>query len=1070
MPDSEPMAPVVSIDKGSVTRKSVTVTGSFTDKASGITEYGFQMAEGSPENWKVIANNPPKDGTGRFSHTVEGLVQGRDYYFRTFISNGSTVKYSPASEAVQTLPNTVASVTEVSLEGCVLSASIEDDGGRAILSVGFLGGVSSTLSEITQKGIEIPAVLDADGKHFSARVGNEFELGETYYFVAYAENAEDALHTYKGYSPKALSVTVNDAFPAKVEDPAFAEYLVAQFDSDKDGMLSWAELRAVTAIDVTTDKITSIQEIALMPELQYLSCRGSSRGTGKLTALDISQNPELTYLDCAQNKITRLDLEHNGALRTLDVGGNPLTVLDINSCENLQTFNARGCTSLKQILVWVDFDEAGHPDFSKEYTTAYVCSPSAAVPIADAIFRDYCVASFDLDKNGKLSVDEAAAVQAISVSTDEIASLEGLAYFTGLQRLSCCGTQNSIGLSNGRLKTLDLSGNPGLTELLCENNQLATLDLSGLTGLTTLDCSANLLTKLDIRNNKRLSQLDCSDNPLTEICLLPDQSFSQLKKPESTKLLYQLNGLSLTPEELVLEAGETAVLTVVIDPETAVDRDGILAGIAWTSSDESVAIVNHAGEVTAVGYGQCSVTAVYDEHTATCSVSVSPLQVTSITLDLESCELLVEETVQLLATLLPESAAGQPVTWESSQPEIATVSEAGLVTAVSVGTCTITASSGDQKATCSVTVSPILVTAIEIDPVSRELSIGESFTIAATVLPSNATDPNVQWRTSDETVATVSSSGEVTAVGVGSCVITASVGEVEAACEVTVLSVPVSSVMLDCESWRLMVGDSFTLHAQVLPSYATFTAVSWQSSDSSVAMVDEDGVVTALSAGICTITAEADGQSAGCELTVTATAIPVTSLSLNRANMALSIGDVDTLTAAVLPVDATYKTVSWSSDNESVATITDDGVVTGVSMGACTLTAKVDGCQVTCPVVVGPIPITSSFFPDERFREYISTYLDPDEDGFLFITELAAITVIEVEDMSLKTLQGIEFFFSLTTLHCSGNQLTSLDVSSLTRLTELMCDENPSLKDIWLSSGQVLTTLTCDGTATVHYR
>lgn len=1067
-PASEPALPTVSVKGESITRLSLTVTGSFADKGSTVKEYGLQMAAGSVADWQVIVQNPPRDAEGRFTHTVEGLTPGGVYFFRTYISNGLTTKYSATTDAVKTLEKSEAVLSPVTLNGYTLSAGIEDDGGRTIQSVGFLGGASPEIRDLIQSGRDLPAVLSSDGRSFSTTVSSEFDLGETYYFVAYAENSEDALHTFKGYSSAALPVTITEEFPTRIEDPAFAAYLTTHFDSNGDGLLSWAELRAITAIEVNTDAVVSVDEISQMPELRRLSCCGSARGAGKLTSLDVSHNPKLTtlrcdnnkltaltvganplldtlscagnnltslgvsgnpdlvYLNCAQNQLTQLDVEANLALRELNIGGNPISVIDIYPCEDLQTFNARGCTALSRILTWADFDESAHPDFTKESATAYACSPSAAVPLADANFKAYCVANFDLDHNGRLSVGEAEEVREITVSTDEIASLEGLSYFTGLQKLSCCGSQqrSAFGRWSGQLADLDLSANTALTELSCSGNQLQALDLSHnpdlkkldcsgnrlsvldvsnnprltslrcgdndlatlplahnpqltdlsceanrlialdvalLTALTALDCSQNQIVSLDISGNKRLSSLNCTDNPMTQVILYADQLVTTLQKPESTELFYRIDGLSLSVDNLALQVEESAVLSAVIDPETAVDPDTILARMVWRSSDEKIATVSQTGAVTAIAVGTCTVSVSYDDKSASCTVRVSPVPVASITLTPSSSEILIDETVQLQATILPENASAQTIEWKSSRPAVATVSDSGLVTGISVGSCTITATADGKEATCRITVLPVPVTDIEVDPTSRELYIGEDFTIEATVLPANATDQDVQWRSSDEAVATVTSYGLVEAEGEGSCTITAYIGDVEASCEVTVLAIPVSRVSLNRTEWDMVVGDSFTLQASVLPTNATHRTVIWSTSDRSVATVSSSGTVTAVAVGSCTITAEADGVRASCRVTVQARAIEVTSVTLSPSSLSLTEGETETLTAIILPANATDKAVTWSSDDTSVATVSQEGAVTAVGVGTCNILATAGGKSAACRVTVAAstIPVTS---------------------------------------------------------------------------------------------------------------
>ena len=182
--------------------------------------------------------------------------------------------------------------------------------------------------------------------------------------------------------------------------------------------------------------------------------------------------------------------------------------------------------------------------------------------------------------------------------------------------------------------------------------------------------------------------------------------------------------------------------------------------------------------------------------------------------------------------------------WASSKQSVATVSDAGLVTAVSEGTATITATSGGKKATCVVTVtSPVInVESVELDKTEIALTKGETFKLNATVKPDNASETTVIWTSADEAVAKVDQSGEVTAMGAGSTVITASAGEKSADCTVTV-TVPVESVALDRPGATMATGETLILTATVLPEDATDKSLTWASTNPDIADVDQEGKV-----------------------------------------------------------------------------------------------------------------------------------------------------------------------------------------------------------------------------------
>ena len=319
---------------------------------------------------------------------------------------------------------------------------------------------------------------------------------------------------------------------------------------------------------------------------------------------------------------------------------------------------------------------------------------------------------------------------------------------------------------------------------------------------------------------------------------------------------------------------------------------------------------------------------------------------TSITLNKTELTLAVNGTEQLEATVTPE---GQEIIWTSSDTDVATVSEDGLVTAVKAGTATITAKLNDgKKATCTVTVLEI-----SLDKTELTLIEGDAEQLTATVSPEGAA---VTWSSSDSDVATVSESGLVTAVKAGTATITAKVNdETTATCTVTVEEKTTTMITLDKTEITLTVGNTEQLTAKVNPETETVT---WGSSDPDVATVSDDGLVTAVKAGTATITAAlADGKEATCAVTVR----EETSISLNKTETTLTVGETEQLEATVNPET---ETVTWTSSDTDVATVSKTGLVTAVKAGTATITAALaDGKEATCVVTVqkDPTKITISF-------------------------------------------------------------------------------------------------------------
>ena len=405
-----------------------------------------------------------------------------------------------------------------------------------------------------------------------------------------------------------------------------------------------------------------------------------------------------------------------------------------------------------------------------------------------------------------------------------------------------------------------------------------------------------------------------------------------------------VTSVTLDKTSASLKVKGAVTLKATVNPDDATDKT-----VTWTTSDASVATVKD-GVVTALKIGTATITAKAGDKTATCTVTVEPTPVTSVTLDKTSASLKVKGTVTLKATVNPSDATDKTVTWSTSNASVATVKD-GVVTALKIGTATITAKAGDKTATCAITVEATPVTSITLDKTTATLEDKETLTLKATVAPDDATDKTVTWTSSNASVATVKD-GVVTAVKAGTATITAKAGDKTATCTVTVkaAAVPVTRLTLSTEYVSLKVNEAVTIKANVYPDNATDKTVTWTSSNTSVATV-KDGVVTAVKVGTATITAKAGTLSKTCTVNVTPATVAVTGVTLDKTSASLKVDETVTLTATVSPSDATEKTVTWSSSNSAVATV-KDGVVTAVAVGTATITAKAGDKTATCTVTV----------------------------------------------------------------------------------------------------------------------
>ncbi|MBQ6302047.1 MAG: Ig-like domain-containing protein [Bacteroidales bacterium] len=345
-----------------------------------------------------------------------------------------------------------------------------------------------------------------------------------------------------------------------------------------------------------------------------------------------------------------------------------------------------------------------------------------------------------------------------------------------------------------------------------------------------------------------------------------------------------------------------------------------------------------------------------------CQKEPKTIAVTGITLSQTSVELTEGESTRITATISPSNATNKTVIWSSDNSYV-TVSD-GTITGTKPCTATVTAKSDDggKTATCQVRVIArnVSVSGISLDKTELSMIEGDTQALTATVSPSNATNQSVTWTSNNESVATISYSGVVTAKSPGTATITVKTndGGKTATCDVTVKAkvVSVTGVTLDKASLTLTEGETQTLVASVTPENATDKSLSWSSSNNSVATISSNGQITAVSAGTATITVKTNdgGKTATCAVTVMAKTVSVTGVSLNNTSLTMTEGETQSLVANVTPENATDKSLSWSSSNNSVATISSDGQVTAVSAGTATITVKTNdgGKTATCTVTV----------------------------------------------------------------------------------------------------------------------
>ena len=460
---------------------------------------------------------------------------------------------------------------------------------------------------------------------------------------------------------------------------------------------------------------------------------------------------------------------------------------------------------------------------------------------------------------------------------------------------------------------------------------------------------------------------DFSDGTKITYTVTADDRITKTTYTAYAKAIKPVTGIELDETTLSLTVDSKHTLAFSIQPADASNKN-----VTWESDNDDVATVDNSGTVTAVSAGTATITVTTADGGMTdeCVVTVTTanVPVTGVSLNKTKLEFdAIDATETLVATVEPPNADNPSVIWETDDAAVATVTQAGLVTAKGSGTTniTVTTAEGGYTDFCEVIVN-IPVTGVTLNETELNFSaIDETAQLTATVAPNDATNKNVAWESDDDAVATVDPYGLVTAKGSGTANITVTTedGDFEDTCEVTV-HIPVTNVSLNEDEITLdAINATAQLTATVAPADATNKNVTWESDDEDVATVDNNGLVTATGIGTATITVKTEEGSfkATCDVTVR---IPVTGVTLDENELTLELEAIDKtaqLTATINPAGATNQNVTWKSNDEDVATVDNNGLVTATGLGTAIITVTtVDGDHTAnCTInVVGWIDIT----------------------------------------------------------------------------------------------------------------
>ncbi len=443
------------------------------------------------------------------------------------------------------------------------------------------------------------------------------------------------------------------------------------------------------------------------------------------------------------------------------------------------------------------------------------------------------------------------------------------------------------------------------------------------------------------------------------------QLWAKVFPVSATGVQPHLKGIQLNKAKLRVDVDDGFQLKATILPSDYPNKN-----VKWYSDNETIATVSDDGYVVGLKSGTAVITCESEngQVRARCIVTVH-CDVSSVKLDKTEVTLYETQTLRLNETVKPSGASNKEVKWTSSDTSVAKVSSTGKITAIEPGTAVITCTTVDGKKTakCNVTV----IEKIDVEGLtlnkrkSKSITVGKTYQFLATITPANASNKDVTWTSSDESIFTVDKNGIITAKEGGNAILTCKSKDngIYATVKIKVIS-PVTSIVLNKKTSSVYEDRTRSLTATCYPATATNKAVIWTSGNPVVATVTDDGIVIAKKPGKAVITATAaDGKGASASCTITVKEyIDVKKITLNRTEHKKRAGLSFTLKATISPENASTQTLKWKSSNTKVATVNSKGVVKTIAPGVAVITCSstaLSKATATCKVTVIKYPVES---------------------------------------------------------------------------------------------------------------
>lgn len=436
----------------------------------------------------------------------------------------------------------------------------------------------------------------------------------------------------------------------------------------------------------------------------------------------------------------------------------------------------------------------------------------------------------------------------------------------------------------------------------------------------------------------------------------------------TVKVTQKASGMKLSATVLILDVGASHTLEVTFNPKTTTDTK-----VLWTISDKSVAKVDAKGKVVAIAAGEALITAKSSNGlTAVCKVKVNQ-PVGKIELNYTEYDLAVDDELELEVTFDNDDVTNKKVKWKSSKPDVASVDKNGLVKGKKGGIAiiTVTADENGMQANCVVTVQEP-ISEIKLNKTSYILGYHKSFLLKAKLKTNSATNKQLKWFSSKNSVASVNKSGQVYGKKPGFATIKVKATDgsgAEATARIRVVR-EAGSISANPSFLAMIVGRRKKIKVKISPKNATIKTAKFKSENTDIAMVDSKGRVTALAAGKTKINILAKDNSGKKQAVVVHVRdyIPAAKLTLSNTTLTMGIGDKQSTVYSITPSNTDDK-VKWSTNNKAVATVNKKGLITGVGAGNATITASTTSGK-TAQIAVTVVGLNFNTLTLEQYDTY----------------------------------------------------------------------------------------------------